>query len=405
MTTPSNSTVASTSGAAPARATVVAAAVLFTDMLLHGLAIPVLPLLPAVVEQGPAATGILFSSYAVAMIIATLFAGRIVDRHGPKTPLIIGLVGLIAATLLFALGAPYWLLLLARFAQGIAGGLSWVAALSLIAAVTGFDKRGQMMGIALSTIALGVLVGPPLSGVLVDAFGTASPFLLAAVIAAVALVLLLTLIAGSPRQTDDSAGPFTVLRVPGSAAIVIAIAIGAAVLAAVQPVLPGHLGEGASSTLVGLMFAIAALVSIVANPIIGRFVATTSPRLLIGAGVVAVAAALLVTGWSTELWQTGIGMGLLGLSSALLLAPATTLISEQGFRSSPPTLGGSFALYNLAYAAGLAGGPLLTGFGVQQAGFTTALVITVVVLAVLGAIALTWLPARQTTTTQDRAYG
>lgn len=373
-----------------------AAAVLFTDMLLHGLAIPVLPLLPAVVEQGPAATGILFSSYAVAMIIATLFAGRIVDRHGAKTPLVIGLAGLIAATLLFALGAPYWLLLLARFAQGIAGGMSWVAALSLIAAVTGFDKRGQMMGIALSTISLGVLVGPPLSGVLVDAFGAASPFLLAAVIAAADLVLLLVLIAGSPQQTDDAAGPFAVLRVPGSAAIVIAIAIGAAVLAAVQPVLPGHLGAGTSGTLVGLMFAIAALVSIVANLVVGWFVASTSPRLLIGAGVLTVVAALLVAGWSTELWQTGIGMGLLGLSSALLLAPATTLISEQGFRSSPPTLGGSFALYNLAYAAGLAGGPLLTGFGVQQTGFTTALIITAGVLGSLGLIGLIRLPQRST---------
>lgn len=91
MSTSDTPNVARTAGATPARATVVAAAVLFTDMLLHGLAIPVLPLLPAVVEQGPAATGILFSSYAVAMIIATLFAGRIVDRHGPKTPLIIGL--------------------------------------------------------------------------------------------------------------------------------------------------------------------------------------------------------------------------------------------------------------------------------------------------------------------------
>lgn len=140
------------------------------------------------------------------------------------------------------------------------------------------------------------------------------------------------------------------------------------------------------------MFAIAALVSIVANPIIGRFVATTSPRLLIGAGVLAVAAALLVTGWSTQLWQTGIGMGLLGLSSALLLAPATTLISEQGFRSTPPTLGGSFALYNLAYAAGLAGGPLLTGFGVQQAGFTTAMIITAGALGVLGIVGLANLP-------------
>ena len=65
--------------ATPVRATAVAGAVLFTDMLLEGLAIPVLPLLPSVVEQGEAATGILFSSYAAAMIVATLFTGR-VDR-------------------------------------------------------------------------------------------------------------------------------------------------------------------------------------------------------------------------------------------------------------------------------------------------------------------------------------
>ena len=108
-----------------------------------------------------------------------------------------------------------------------------------------------------------------------------------------------------------------------------------------------------------------------------------------------VVAALLVTGLSTQLWQTGIGMALLGLSSALLLAPATTLISEQGFKSDPPTLGGSFALYNLAYAAGLALGPQLTGIGVEQGGFTTAMIVAAIVLAVLGGAALTRLPRRQ----------
>lgn len=382
-------------GATPARAVSVAAAVLFTDMLLHGLAIPVLPLLPAITEQGPAATGVLFASYAVAMIVATLFSGRIVDRRGPKGPLVVGLIVLAVATLLFSTGGPYWLLLVARFAQGIAGGLAWVAALSLIAATTGFDKRGQMMGIAMSTVTLGVLVGPPLSGFLVDAIGAASPFLLAAGVAAIDLLLLLVLITDSPRQTDDTAGPFTVLRVPGSASIVTTIAIGAAVLAALQPVLPVHLGASTSSTVIGMLFGIAALASILANPIVGRFVASTAPRVLIGTGVVAVIAALLVTGFSTQLWQTGIGMALLGLSSALLLAPATTLISEQGFRSNPPTLGGSFALYNLAYAAGLAIGPLLTGFGVQQTGFSTAMVIAAGALAVVGGAALTRLPARK----------
>lgn len=102
----------------------------------------------------------------------------------------------------------------------------------------------------------------------------------------------------------------------------------------------------------------------------GRLVSTAPPRALIGAGVVAVAAALVVTGFATELWQTCIGMILLGVSSALLLAPATTLISEQGYASDPPTPGGSFTLYNLAYAAGLAGGPLLTGISTGRWGLS-----------------------------------
>ena len=389
MTTRNSASLAR--GTTPTRALIVGSAAVFTDMLVHGLAVPVLPLLPAVIDAGPAATGVLFSSYAVAMIIATLFAGRIVDRHGPKTPLLIGLVGLAAATLLFATGGPYWLLLVARIAQGIAGGMSWVAALSLIAATTSFDKRGQAMGIAISSLTLGVLLGPPLAGFLVERFSTAAPFFFAAAIALIDGVLRIVLVKGSPRVTDDIGGPLAVLRVPGSLSIVIAVAVGAAVLSGVEPVLPVHLG--ASSLTIGLLFGLAALAAIIANPIVGRYVSTASPRLLIGAGVIAVAAALIVIGYAAELWQTSIGMILLGVSSALLLAPATTMISEQGFRSTPPTLGGSYSLYNLAYAVGLAGGPLLTGFGVQQVGFTAAMIIAASILALLGAASLIRLPA------------
>ncbi|WP_424446662.1 MFS transporter [Microbacterium sp. CH-015] len=377
-------------GTTSTRALVVSSAALFTDMLVHGLAVPVLPLLPAVVEAGPAATGVLFSSHAVAMIIATLFAGRIVDRYGPRTPLLIGLVGLAAATLLFATGGPYWLLLVARLAQGIAGGMSWVAALSLIAATTPMQRRGQSMGIALSTITLGVLIGPPIAGFLVEHLGTAAPFLFAAAVALADGVLRIILVKDSPRVTDDTAGPLAVLKVPGSLSIVLAVAVGAAVLSGIEPVLPVHLG--ASALTVGLLFGLAALASIIANPIVGRYVAVAPPRILVGIGVGAVAAALVVTGFATELWQTSIGMVLLGASSALLLAPATTLISEQGYRSTPPTLGGSFALYNLAYALGLASGPLLTGLSVGQWGFTAAMTITAAVLALLGGASLLRLP-------------
>ena len=314
--------------------------------------------------------------------------------HGAQLVLkveFIGLVGLAVATLLFATGGPYILLLIARTAQGISGGMSWVAALSLIAATTDFDKRGQQMGIAISTITLGVLIGPPLAGFMVEHWGTSSPFLLAAVITAFDGVLRVLLVKGSPRVTDDVAGPTTVLRVPGSVSILLTIAVGAAAMAGIEPILALHLG--ASAFVIGLLFGLAAITGIIANPIVGSLVTKVSPKIFIGAGVITVIAGLLTIGFAEHsVLQSAIGMFLLGLSSALLHAPATVLISEQGFRATPPTLGGSFSLYTLAYAGGLAIGPLLTGFAVQRIGFQIALVITAGILGAIGGISLFYLP-------------
>lgn len=372
------------------RALVVASLALFVDNLVIGLAVPVLPLLPSVVEAGPAMTGILFGSYAIALIIAALLSGRLVDRVGPKIPLLIGMVGLAAATLIFAVGEPFWLLLLARFAQGVAGGMSWVAGLALIAATTSFDRRGMAMGIAISTITLGVLIGPPLAGYMVGEFGTASPFILAAGIAVLDGILRITLVRDVPRIADDTGGPMSVLRVPGSWSIVIAIMLGAAVIAALEPVLPVQLSE--SPFVIGLLFALAALVGVIANPVVGSMVSRVSPRILIGLGIASVVGSLLLVGWATMLWQIAIGMALLGASAALLQAPATALISIQGFRSDPPTLGGSYALYTLAYAVGLAAGPLIAGFGVEQLGFPAAMTLTAIILAAVGGLSLARLP-------------
>ncbi len=204
-------------------------------------------------------------------------------------------------------------------------------------------------------------------------------------------VLRVVLVKDSPRVTDDAAGPLAVLRVPGSVPVTVAVLVGAAVLSSLEPVLPVHLGTSALS--VGLLFGLASLAGVIANPVVGSCVGTVSARLLTALGLTAVVAALVVIGAATELWLTGVGMVFLGLSSALLLVPATALVVDQGYAARPPTLGDSFALYNLAYAGGMAVGPLLTGLGVQQLGFTTALVVAAVVLAVLGGAFLSRLPS------------
>jgi MFS transporter, DHA1 family, solute carrier family 18 (vesicular amine transporter), member 1/2 len=382
----------------PRAALLVAGVALFTDLFVYGVAIPVLPLLPAVVGAGPSATGFLFACYAVAMVAVTPLAGWAVDRFGTRGPLVAGLVGLAAAVLLFALGGPFWSLVLARLAQGAAGGLAWVASMALIAAVTPLERRGQAFGLAMSAVSVGLLVGPPVAGLLVQGFGPAAPFVVGAGLAVVDGVLRLVLVRAEPppdEDVDGAAGPVALVRVPGTLPVVVAVVVAAALLSAPEPVLPLRLARefGLDAAGVGLVFAMAVLTSIVANTVVGRWTATVGARVLVGAGAVGGALALLLVGLADDVLVVGAGMGLLGVAVALVLVPTTVLIGEQGARTVPPTLGGAYALFNLAYAGGIALGPLVSGPAVEAVGFGPAMVLVAVVVLVGGAASLLRMPA------------
>ncbi|MBV8996669.1 MAG: MFS transporter, partial [Pseudonocardiales bacterium] len=286
-------------------AVIVASMALFTDMFIYGLAIPVLPLLSATAGAGQAATGVLFAIYAAGMIAVTPLAGRLVDRQGTRMPLLVGMFGLAAATLLFAVGDSYWLLLVARGLQGVSAAMSWVAGLSLIAAATPLATRGRYMGLAMSTLMLGVLVGPPISGVIAAPYGPHAPFLVAIALAVVDGILRVVLVRSTPTSTDDPAGPLTVLQVSGSKSVVVAVILGAGVLAAIEPVLPLHLTQAfrAGPLTTGLLFGLVVLVGTVFSPIVGALVGKLGARLLIRAGIVMATTALLGLGLSQHYWQ------------------------------------------------------------------------------------------------------
>lgn len=378
----------------PAAALIVSCAALFTDMLVYGLAIPVLPLLPATVAAGPAATGILFAAYAVAMIAATPVAGRLVDRTGPRQPLLAGLVGLALATALFAVGAPFALLVAARLLQGFAAGMSWVAGLSLIAATAPPETRGRYIGTAMSMVSTGVLVGPPLAGALVDALGTRAPFLLAAAVALADGLLRILLVRSSPRSTEDFAGPVAVLRVPGSPSVLAAVVVGAASLAAIEPVLPLHLvrTQQVGPLGIGGLFAVAVITGAVLSPLVGSLMGRADARVLIAAGGLLAALALAALAAATHPWHVALALAGLGASTAFLLAPATTLIGQQGMRATPPVLGAAYAAFNLAYAGGLFLGPLLSGPLTDLTGFPAAALALAVAAAVAAVAATPRLP-------------
>lgn len=369
----------------PRMAVVVSCIALFTDMLIYGILIPLLPLMPAVERAGSSATGLLFAAYAAMMIAVTPLAGRLVDRKGTRGPLLAALLGLAAACLLFAVGGPYWLLLISRLLQGAAAGLGWVASLALIAASIPLERRGTYLGLAMSMVSIGTLAGPPLAGWLARDHGHAAPFVLAAAVLILDGVLRVVFVRPTPPSADDPATPLDVLRVGGSWPVVILIAVGSAVTSAIEPILPVRLavGLGLDTAGIGLLFALLVIIGAVLNPMVGAALNRVSPRLLALIGAALAIAGLLLLGAGSRLPVVIAGIVCLGGAIAFLVAPAGTLIGVQGARTTPPALGGAYSLYNLAYAAGLTLGPVTAGALTSALGYSAACAVLAGAVAVV----------------------
>jgi DHA1 family solute carrier family 18 vesicular amine transporter 1/2 len=365
--------VTASSPTRPGAAAAVVTLALAVDMFLYGSLVPLLPALPAVAGSAGAA-GLLFAVYAVAMLVATPLVGRWVDHSGPRAPLLAGLLALAAATALFAAaidvpgGTGLAILLVARAAQGVAAAASWAAGLALIASTHPPERRGTVMGLALSAVGVGVLLGPAVSGLLADAFGPRAPFVLVAVLAAAdaaARIVWIRPVAGAPVPTPLR----VVARGPRAGLLIGLTALGAAAIAFPEPVLPLHLS---AALLGGLTAPLAGLLT-------DRLGATRVAALgTLGAAAGFVLSGLPVAGASIA------GVVVVGIGAQFVLAPTLVLIGGLAEHTRPPAYGAAYALYNLAYTSGLAVAPLAAGTAAALAGVGVTTVGAAAVAALTG---------------------
>jgi MFS transporter, DHA1 family, solute carrier family 18 (vesicular amine transporter), member 1/2 len=372
---------------APARrsaAVTVAAVALATDMFVYGVAVPVLPRIAAAHGASAAEVGVLFAVYAGALLVTTPVAGVLVDRVGNRVPMLAGLLVLAAAVLLFAFAQAYPTLVLARLLQGCAAAVSWTAGLGLIAAAYPAEEVGKPMGVALSSMGAGVLLGPLAGGLLAGHLGTRAPFLLAAAVAAADGVVRMTLIRDEPAPRRDT--PARVWRHPAMPGLFGLTALGAGLVAFLEPVLPLHTATRFRATpgAIGLLFAVALLVGMVVAPVAGALADRLPRGRLAGAGALCAALALVVVSRAPSLWVAGAGLALAAAAAQLVLTPTLTLIAEVAGSQDPPAYGAAYAAYNVAYTTGLVVAPLLAGGGSSAVGFGRTTLAGAVLAALLG---------------------
>ena len=190
----------------------------FTDAYLYGLIIPVLPF--ALTEyvnlsQSEVQTwiGILLGAYGAGLLIGSPVAGYLADNGTSRRgPYMLGLVALAGSTIMFSLGRPIALLVIARLIQGASSGFVHSIGVSILADTVGDSAIGQAMGFVSLSIAAGMVSGPICGGALYHRFGYQAVFFSAYGVIALDLLLRVLMVerpVSTKTSSDVSEAMFT----------------------------------------------------------------------------------------------------------------------------------------------------------------------------------------------------
>ncbi len=165
------------------------AGVQFTHILDFMIMMPLGPQLREIFKISDAQFGLLVSAYTFSAGISGLLAAFYVDRFGRKKLLLV-LYGLFAlATLACGLAPTYESLMAARVTAGIFGGVLSALSQTIVGDVIPPERRGQAMGIVMSSFSIATVAGVPLGLFLAAHFNWHVPFFAIAAFSGLLVVL------------------------------------------------------------------------------------------------------------------------------------------------------------------------------------------------------------------------
>jgi DHA2 family methylenomycin A resistance protein-like MFS transporter len=164
-------------------------------------------------------------SYLVAMAAVQPLGGGLGDRYGHRRMFLGGLVGFLLASLAAALAPSIAALIAARTVQALAGALAIPNGTALVRALLPADRQGRAFGTIGSGIAVAAAIGPPLGGIVSEAFGWRWIFAANVLLVIPAVTLGLRLPVDRPRRQGrfDLAG--SALLLVGLVALALSLTI------------------------------------------------------------------------------------------------------------------------------------------------------------------------------------
>lgn len=363
---------------------ILVAAVVLVDTAFFAVLSPLLPAYAAALGLSKGAAGILAGAFAAGVLVAALPSGLLAARLGVRPTLLLGL-GLTAVTsVLFGTAGEWSLLVLTRFGAGIGSACSWTAAVGWLARTAPPERRGELIGLAVSAAVAGAFLGPALGAAAAwvgtgPAFGTVA----AACAGLGACVLTLPEPRGEARPvTMGEALRVRALRAP--LGLILLAPLLFAVLGVLAPLSLG--ARGWDTGRLGALYAAAAALEAVVHPLLGRWADRRGALAPILAGLVGSIAVLAGLAGADSPWLIA------GLVVAAAITFGATLVPGMALLTRTADAAGldgvlAIALANLAWALGHAVGAPLCGWLADRAGDTlTYLAFAGLCLGVLAAL-------------------
>ena len=232
-------------------------------------------------------------AYLAALTVSGLIAGWLGDRRGLKPMLVVGLAVFAVASLLCAIAPSLLLLIGARALQGMGAAFLMTLAMALMRQSASEARVGRAMGLLGTVSALGTALGPSLGGVLIPLTGWRGIFWVQVPLAALALILAITMLPAEPIKERAPAISLRSVMDWNLAPNLLVNIFVAAVMMTTLVVGPFYLGlgRGLPATQVGFIMAIGPAISIVSGVPSGRLVDAWGSDRMLAIGLV-----LLATG-------------------------------------------------------------------------------------------------------------
>jgi MFS family permease len=180
-------------------------------MIGLGIIWPLVPVYAVQLGAGGLQVGLIIASFNVARTFTNQLAGRLSDRWGRKSFILLGLFLYATVSVLYVRSTGVEALILVRTFHGFTSVLVVPIAMALAADIAPKAKLGLYMGTLNMAVMLGLGLGPAIGGVIRDYLGMHAAFFTMGGLALLTFFGVALFIPGSPeggnRQSDQPAAP------------------------------------------------------------------------------------------------------------------------------------------------------------------------------------------------------